>query len=196
MMHAQVLRRSIAIPIGQEQQLKLLCNIFFTRGPFYFRAGGCFVNWNCWKCLNNAFLTFGPKTFDVFWPKRYLWMGIKVCGIGFRQVFYTQSGLVLDNLPRLRLSKIINNAGLEPLELNLEYKGTLEQNASQSPSSTAIQNHITVSIKACICPSYKNGYYTPLSGAVWHFIFHKDNKVIFSQYYHLVKNLIHNVAFS
>ena len=49
------------------------------------------------------------KSVDVVWPKRYLWVGIKVCWIGFQLVVSTRRGLVLDNLPRLRLGKIIKN---------------------------------------------------------------------------------------
>ena len=72
------------------------------RGPYHFIAGGVL----CWKkSLTNynfrIYFTFWPKRVDVFWPKRYCWMGIKVCWIGLQ--------LVLDNLPGLRLGKIIKN---------------------------------------------------------------------------------------
>ena len=60
----------------------------FTWEPYHFIAGGVL----CWKkslkkynfCI---YFTFWPRSVDAVWPKSYLWMGIKLCWIGFQLWF-------------------------------------------------------------------------------------------------------------
>ena len=59
----------------------------FTRGrrrvlPFH----SCCVERNHLTILIFAFILLFDRKVMLFWPKRYLWMGIKVCWIGFQLV--------------------------------------------------------------------------------------------------------------
>ena len=101
-----LIKDSFFIPIGREHRPGQLCHI--TRrahhslirsclpegggGPYHFITGGVL----CWKkSVNN----YNFCIYFTFWPNESV----------FQLVVETCRGLVLDNLPRLRLSKIIKN---------------------------------------------------------------------------------------
>ena len=71
----------------------------FTRGRRKALPGCCFER-NHWTIHFFAFiLLFDYKMCWCFWPKRYLWLGIKVCWNGVQLVAWTHQGQVLYNLP-------------------------------------------------------------------------------------------------